>query len=104
MRSLYAETLSKEADATSTWETRRLFLYDDEGNITWQHSACHAWGAVGLLIGGELLGGVRYESGVPVLDEAPTLVPFQAEFCMPGGWRLICKTKDGKLSRELIRE
>ncbi|MBR2354657.1 MAG: family 78 glycoside hydrolase catalytic domain [Clostridia bacterium] len=104
MLDLYAETLSEEADATSTWETRRLFLYDDDGNVTWQHSACHAWGAVGLLIGGELLGGVRYESGVPVLDDVPTLVPFEAEICMPGNWRLICQTKDGKLIRRLIRE
>ncbi|MBQ1216666.1 MAG: hypothetical protein IIX85_01755, partial [Clostridia bacterium] len=93
-----------QADATSTWETRTLFRYDNRGNVTWQYSACHAWGAIGLLLGAEVLGGVRYESGVPVLDDVPTIIPFQAEFCMPNGWTLICKTEDNKLIRELIRE
>lgn len=104
MLDLYAEALSDQADATSTWETRKLFRYDNRGNVTWQYSACHAWGAIGLLLGAEVLGGVRYESGVPVLDDVPTIIPFQAEFCMPNGWTLICKTEDNKLIRELIRE
>ena len=100
----YAETLSDEAEATSTWETRKLFRYDKDGNIACQYSACHAWGAIGLLIGAELLSGVRYESGRPVLDAVPEILPFDAEFCMPNGWTLSCKTQDGKLIRRLIRE
>ena len=100
----YAETLSEEANATSTWETRKLFVFDKDGNVTGQNSACHAWGAVGLLIGAELLGGVRYENGQPVLDDTAAILPFNAEFCMPNGWTLICKTQDRKLIRELIHE
>ncbi len=104
MLNLYAETLSEEADATSTWETRKLFRYDNDGNIACQYSACHAWGAVGLLLGAELLGGVHYESGTPVLEEIATILPFNAEFCMTNGWTLICKTQNGKLIRRLIHE
>ena len=104
MLDLYAETLSDETEATSTWETRKLFRYDKDGNIACQYSACHAWGAIGLLIGAELLSGVRYESGRPVLDAVPEILPFDAEFCMPNGWTLSCKTQDGKLIRRLICE
>lgn len=104
MLDLYADTLADEADATSTWETRKLYRYDADGNIAMQYSACHAWGAIGLLIGAELLGGVRYEKGIPVLDDVPAILPFAAEFCMPNGYRLICQCRDGSVNRRLVRE
>ena len=99
----FSEMLSDEADATSTWETWRLFRKNADGSIAGQRSACHAWGASGVLIAAELLGGVRYQDGAPMLTEAPVLVDFDARFEMPVGWTLVCRCADGKLSRELTR-
>lgn len=110
VREKYTQMLSDEMDATSTWEHFELYTTDGSGNINGQRSACHGWGASGIMLIAEALCGVQFKDGKAYLVDSGVedidLDNFSAVLQMPGidenkGYILRCDYQNGKLIRTL---